>query len=103
MPAAGRMGDECESPEDCTSGLCATVEGYAFCTRACDSANCTCPSDYACREAAGGTMVCAMVDMPDADEPSGCGCALVGQGGGLPPAALLLAALLLVGLLRRKV
>jgi MYXO-CTERM domain-containing protein len=60
-------GASCTENSACSGGLCAQDgDGGSFCTQACETANDTCPSDFAC-EAVGTQTVC----VPD---EGGCGC-----------------------------
>jgi MYXO-CTERM domain-containing protein len=52
---SGSMGDPCETSEECTTRLCATIEGDGFCTSLCDTG--TCPTGFTCEDA-GGARVC---------------------------------------------
>jgi hypothetical protein len=53
---SGALGDLCESNDDCTSGICATLGDRRFCTDICDTAN-PCPARYTCTSA-GAVSVC---------------------------------------------
>jgi hypothetical protein len=56
----GTAGDRCEMDLDCTSGICASVDGRRFCTTTCDSAR-PCPTGFTCTES-GAISLC----VPDA-------------------------------------
>ena len=44
---SGSLGDPCDVNEDCTSRLCATVDGDTYCTEVCGEG--TCPTGFTCR------------------------------------------------------
>lgn len=52
----GTLGDDCETNNDCTSGICATTPERNFCTDFCDEDN-PCPERFTCT-AAGEASVC---------------------------------------------
>ena len=42
-----RLGESCNTPNDCISSLCAEVDGVRQCTQACSN-NSICPDEYSC-------------------------------------------------------
>ena len=51
------MGGPCTQASDCSTGICVTMDGDDYCSRACDSAE-RCPDGYHCTTLS-GTKVCA--------------------------------------------
>ena len=56
-PATPDLGASCTKASDCAAGVCATVSGKQYCSRACDAHD-HCPKTYKCTNEANGTSVC---------------------------------------------
>ncbi|MDP6945149.1 MAG: hypothetical protein QF464_13450, partial [Myxococcota bacterium] len=63
----GELGDPCDDPEDCYSGLCAEHMGDEVCTKTCDE---DCPDGWACKPVAVGgdvTYICVYLALTQCD------------------------------------
>lgn len=93
--APGGLGEDCDAPSDCVSGLCATLDMENHCAESCAPGGSDCPGGFSCLDNGAGGGLC----WPG--ESGGCaGCASSGDGRGadplLPIGGGLLVALLLV-------
>lgn len=88
------LGQDCTDNVECTTGLCATENGDAYCTRVCSDAM-ACPSGFECA-GAGDVSVCRPLPMAS----GGCGCSAPGPVRALPPALFVLGLIAL--LIRRR-
>ena len=77
VPPSAGTGDECETDEDCVSGICQEAVDFSVCTEMCLEG--TCPDGFSCEPFPGGVSVCIAVAICiDADEDGygrGSGCA----------------------------
>jgi MYXO-CTERM domain-containing protein len=105
-PDAGGLGAECETNDDCLSGICADERDRLYCTRTCDPASAPCPANFVCTATADPTVsVCSpsATMMRDRIGGDGCGCRAAGSGRSSGGAAALLAILGLgVVVIRRR-
>jgi MYXO-CTERM domain-containing protein len=90
-PAAGELGDECDYPQFCKTGICRGTADVQICTQACVIDNDTCPGDLSCVDTGGGEGICF-------GEGGGC-CSAGGDAPWVPGA---FAALVLGLVLRRR-
>jgi hypothetical protein len=76
-PASGQLGDACEYPQFCESGICQGTADQLICTQTCIvSSSGSCPEGYDCVQTSGTDGIC----FPPAE---GGGCCSVGGGGAL--------------------
>lgn len=52
----GGLGEDCDAPTDCDSGICATKGGENHCAESCAVGSSDCPSGFACIDAAGAGL-----------------------------------------------
>lgn len=100
-PEKGVLGDPCTTGDDCKSTLCVN---QTHCTRYCDPNNpqAKCGNKYGCASAGGGKFICygpPSTNNPVVDEG---GCAVAGEGDGARGLMLLLLALPVLIMLRRR-
>ncbi|HWO20629.1 MAG TPA: Ig-like domain-containing protein [Kofleriaceae bacterium] len=95
-PAAGELGDECEYPQFCVSGICRGTAERQICTQECiPNVEDSCPSDYSCVPTEPNVGICFNAD------DGGC-CSTTRQGGGVPWAPVAFAMLTLGYLARPR-
>jgi hypothetical protein len=105
-PPPGSYGTECQSADDCTSGLCAEDEVFVgkYCTETCDPTTNSCPTGAGCYPTnAEDVHVCGPPEAGAENPADGMllgGCSVAPERGGASPALLLLMLLPLV--LRRS-
>ncbi len=93
-PAIGQLGDECDYPQFCVSGICRGTVDQQICTQDClPTIEDSCPSGFTCEPVENGQGICFFPD------DGGC-CSTARRGGGVPWAPIAFAALTL-GLLVR--
>lgn len=78
--APGGLGEDCDAPTDCNSGVCATKGGENHCAEPCTLGSSECPSGFLCESDGAGGGLC----WPGTE--GGClGCSTDGQSGPLAP------------------
>ena len=98
-PPAGELGDECEYPQFCVSGICRGTAERTICTQECiPNVEDSCPSDFTCVPTEPNVGICF--------DPDGGGCCSASHGpvgrGGVPWAPVAFAALTLGFLARPR-
>jgi hypothetical protein len=97
-PPAGELGDECEYPQFCLSGLCRGTVDRQICTQECiPNVEDGCPSDFTCVPTEPNVGICF-----DPDAGGCCSTAHARRGGGVPWAPVVFAALTLGFLARPR-
>lgn len=106
VPDSGIVGDDCDAPDDCLSGVCAfgaSDDAPGACTRTCGPTS-PCPTGLECRRTVDGSAaVCAWPVAPPPMPPAEGGCTVAPRSSPAPT-GLTLGALALVGvvLARRR-
>jgi hypothetical protein len=96
-PAAGELGDECDYPQFCVSGICRGTADRQICTQECiPNIGDTCPSGYTCIATEPTVGICF-----DPDDDGGC-CSTSRQSDSVPWAPVAFAALTLGFLVRPR-
>jgi hypothetical protein len=86
MMGAGRTGDPCSAPDQCSSGLCVRgPSGNAFCSQACTD-DCSCPTSFSCfMTSMAGLSVCGPGTNGCSPSTSDAGGVVPLDAGGGPP------------------
>ncbi len=105
-PRKAKLGEPCDGPDACRSGICIDAGGKNICTNPCDEAT-ACPDGYVC-SAVGGSKLCTPkpAEVPVSATPTEPtvkgGCAVGGPSSPARGLATGLAAVALLALARRR-